>query len=90
MLPAWAKYRVKNDTSGEQLRNAVFLSRTWNEDLAKRAERWKGGSVMLWDANQWFMDTLRSGKKGGWQDVRDSCLTDNGKPCEHPEKYLMW
>jgi hypothetical protein len=44
---------------------------------------------MLWDAGQWFIDTLRSGRKGGWKDVRSACLED-GKKCEHPERYLMW
>jgi hypothetical protein len=90
MLPAWAKYRVQNDTTGQELRNAVFVCAKWNEGLAKRAERWKGGTVMLWDAGQWFMDTLRSGKSGGWQDVRDTCLKEDGTQCDHPEKYLMW
>ncbi|KAF8252374.1 hypothetical protein K440DRAFT_594812 [Wilcoxina mikolae CBS 423.85] len=90
LLPAWEKYRLGNDTSGQELRNAVFLRKKWNEELEKRAERWKGGTVMLWDAGQWFVDTLRSGKKGGWQDVRSACLKENGEKCDHPEKYLMW
>ena len=89
-MPAWAKYRLGNDTSGQQLRNAVFLRQRWNQELEKRAERWKAGTVMLWDAGQWFIDTLRSGEEGGWQDVRSACLNDNGQQCDHPDRYLMW
>lgn len=89
LLPAWAKYRYHKDVTGQELRNAVFLRQRWNEELEKRVDHWAGGKVMLWDAGQWFIDTLRSGRKGGWKDVRSACLED-GKKCEHPERYLMW
>lgn len=87
MLPAWSKYRLKNDTTGAELRNAIFVAQKWNEGLMKRAARWKAGTVMLWDAGHWFIDTLRTGR---WQDVRQPCLEAHSGMCKHPETYLMW
>lgn len=78
------------DTTGKEMKLAYALQRKWNEGLKFRAEKWRYGRVMLWDANAWMIDMVRNQRKE-LTDVRGSCV-EAGKDtgCERPEEFLMW
>ncbi|KAL7272512.1 hypothetical protein RUND412_004681 [Rhizina undulata] len=95
LLPGWHKYRLKRDPTGEQQRNAIKLIKKWNQGLQTRALKWAQGHIMIWDANKWFVDSIRKGKQAGWESVREPCVNSSGteaeeETCKKPEKYLMW
>jgi len=89
LLPAWKTERSLTDKTGMELRNAVYLARLWNEGLAKRARHFGGADIRIWEAHEWFLDTMRNGKKAGWDVVTDGCV-DREKICKNPHKFLMW
>jgi hypothetical protein len=89
LLPAWKNERSLTDKTGMELRNAVYLARLWNEGLAMRARHFGGADIRIWEAHEWFLDTMRNGKKAGWDVVTDGCV-DRENICKNPDKFLMW
>ncbi|KAL6717409.1 hypothetical protein ACLMJK_005324 [Lecanora helva] len=79
-LPGWHSVRTAprgSDRQGVIQREAVALVEQWNRALDLRANRWQGGSMYIYNTNEWLLDQLRG------QQLFDSHLSDaNGRGVE--------
>lgn len=85
-LPRWSAHRTGprgSDPHGEAQRRAVLLVEQWNRALDMRATRWQGGSMYIYNTNEWLLDQLREQQmfqaqlrvaKSPWTNVRTGCI----------------
>jgi len=85
-LPRWRGLRTGprgSDPYGENQRNAVLLVGQWNRALEMRATRWQGGSLYIYNTNEWLLDQVREHQlfearlqdaKSPWNNVRSGCI----------------
>lgn len=85
-LPRWHGLRTGprgSDPHGENQRNAVLLVEQWNRALEMRATRWQGGSLYIYNTNEWLLDQVREHQlfearlkdaKSPWNNVRSGCI----------------
>lgn len=72
-LPGWHSIRTGprgSDQQGEVQRRGVALVEQWNRALDMRATRWQGGSMYVYNTNEWLLDQVRE------QQLFDSHLSD--------------
>ncbi len=85
-LPRWRGLRTGprgTDPHGENQRNAVLLVEQWNRALDMRATGWQGGSMYIYNTNEWLLDQVREQQlfeahlrdtKSPWNNVRSGCV----------------
>lgn len=85
-LPRWRGLRTGprgSDPHGEAQRKAVLLVEQWNRALDIRASRWQGGSMYVYNTNEWLLDQVREQQmfearlkdgKSPWNNVRTGCI----------------
>ena len=91
-LPGWFSLRTGprgTDPHGECQRNAVLLVEQWNRALDMRATRWTGGSMYIYNTNEWLLDQVREqqlytshlsdangmgSSQPSWDNVRSGCV----------------
>jgi len=99
-LPGWHSIRTGphgSDPHGECQRSAVLLVEQWNRGLDMRAARWNGGSMYIYNTNDWLLDQLREQQlftshlsdangigtdQSPWNNVRSGCVETSKKPGE--------
>ena len=72
-LPGWHSIRAGTRTSPQHVdvqKNAVGLVEQWNRALDQRATRWQGGSMYIYNTNEWLLDQVRE------QQLSDAQLSD--------------
>ena len=81
-LPGWHSIRtgpLGSDHRGDIQRKAVLLVEQWNRALDMRATRWQGGSMYIYNTNEWLLDQVRE------QQLFDAHLSDaNGMGASQP------
>ena len=81
-LPGWHSIRTGphgSDQQGEMQRRTVLLVEQWNRALDMRATWWRGGSMYIYNTNEWLLDQVRE------QQLFDSHLSDaNGMGATQP------
>lgn len=86
-LPRWHNSRTGlrgSDPHGDNQRNAVLLSEQWNRALDMRATRWQGGSMYIYNTNEWLLDQIRE------QQLTEAHLSDaNGKTNQDISRCLL-
>lgn len=96
-LPGWHTMRTGprgSDPHGENQRNAILLVEQWNRALDMRAVRWRGGSMYIYNTNEWLLDQVREqqlstaqlsdangmgASQSPWNNVRSGCVASNYK-----------
>ena len=96
-LPGWHTMRTGprgSDPHGENQRSAILLVEQWNRALDMRAVRWKGGSMYIYNTNEWLLDQVREqqlstaqlsdaygrgASQSPWDNVRSGCVASNYK-----------
>ncbi|KAF6230343.1 hypothetical protein HO133_004683 [Letharia lupina] len=96
-LPGWHTMRTGprgSDPLGEKQRSAVLLVEQWNRGLDMRAVRWRGGSMYIYNTNEWLLDQVREqqlstahlsdangmgANQSPWNNVRSGCVASNYK-----------
>ena len=91
-LPGWHNIRTGpygSDQHGEIQRKAVLLVEQWNRVLDMRATRWQGGSMYIYNTNEWLLDQVREqqlftahlsdangmgASQPPWSNVRSGCM----------------
>ena len=91
-LPGWHTMRTGprgSDSRGENQRNAILLVEQWNRALDIRAVRWRGGSMYIYNTNEWLLDQVREqqlstaqlkdanglgANQSPWNNVRSGCV----------------
>lgn len=99
-LPGWHSIRTGprgSDPHGECQRSAVLLVEQWNRALDMRATRWNGGSMYIYNTNEWLLDQVREqqlftshlsdangmgASQSPWNNVRSGCVETNKKSGE--------
>lgn len=96
-LPGWHSVRTGprgSDPYGECQRSAVLLVELWNRALDMRAIRWNGGSMYIYNTNEWLLDQVREqqlytshlsdangmgANQSPWNNVRSGCVKTSKK-----------
>lgn len=94
-LPGWHTMRTGpwgSDTHCQNQRNAIILVEQWNRALDMRAVRWRGGSMYIYNTNEWLLDQVREqqlsaahlsdangmgANQSPWDNVRSGCVISN-------------
>ena len=96
-LPGWHTMRTGprgSDLHGENQRSAILLVEQWNRALDMRAVRWGGGSMYIYNTNEWLLDQVREqqlsiaqlsdangmgANSSPWKNVRSGCVASTYK-----------